>query len=241
MPKHGAAWIDIKSKERGGGSMVDVAYLPVMCQHCDDAPCIEQAQNGAIKKRDDGIVLIDPELAKGQKHLVDACPYGAISWNEDKQVPQHWFFDAHLLDEGWTEPRAAQVCATAAITATKTSDEQMRDRASEENLQALDPSLNTRPRVWYKNLHRFHQCFIGGSVEIEDGGVVDCVKGATVVLYRDAGRVSETQTDVYGDFVFDRLYPDSGAYRVEASLPGREPRSVNTTLGESIYLGEIRL
>ena len=241
MPKHGAEWIEIKSKERGAGPMVDVAYLPVMCQHCDDAPCIEQAENGAIKKRDDGIVLIDPELAKGQKHLVDTCPYGAISWNEEKQVPQHWFFDAHLLDEGWTEPRAAQVCATAAITAIKTDDAQMREKASEENLQALDPGLNTRPRVWYKNLHRFNQCFIGGSVETADDGVVDCVKGATVVLYRGADRAAETETDVYGDFKFDRLDPDSGAYRVEVSLPGRETTSVDVSLGDSVYLGEIRL
>ena len=148
---------------------------------------------------------------------------------------------AHLLDQGWTEPRAAQVCATAAITALKIDDEQMRAKVGEENLQALDPSLNTRPRVWYKNLHRFNQCFIGGSVEIEDDGVVDCIKGATVVLFRGEDKVSETQTDTYGDFVFDRLDPDSGAYRVEVSMPGRDPKSVAATLGESTYLGEIRL
>ena len=40
MPKHGHKWIDIKQKVRGQAPIVDTAYLPVMCQHCDYAPSI---------------------------------------------------------------------------------------------------------------------------------------------------------------------------------------------------------
>ena len=54
-----------------------------------------------MRKRDDGIVLIDPVKAKGRQDLVDACPYGHIWWNEELKVPQAWPFDAHLLDQGW--------------------------------------------------------------------------------------------------------------------------------------------
>ena len=36
MPKHGHRWIEIKQKVRGKAPLVDAAYLPVMCQHCDD-------------------------------------------------------------------------------------------------------------------------------------------------------------------------------------------------------------
>ena len=78
----GLRWIDIRSNERGSGPLMDVAYLPVMCQHCDDAPCIAAAKNGAVTKRPDGIVHIDPVKAKGQKAIADACPYGAVRWNE---------------------------------------------------------------------------------------------------------------------------------------------------------------
>ena len=66
---------------------MDVAYLPVMCQHCDDAPCIAAAKNGAVTKRPDGIVHIDPVKAKGQKAIADACPYGAVRWNEELNFP----------------------------------------------------------------------------------------------------------------------------------------------------------
>ena len=162
MPKHGHRWIEIKKRERGSGPMVDVAYLPVMCQHCDDAPCMKAAENGAVTKRSDGIVLIDPEKAKGQKQLVDACPYGAIWWNEEKQVPQAWFFDAHLLDEGWAEPRAVTGCAPGALKALKADDAEMAKMAAAEGLEELRPDLETRPHVWYKNLHRFAKAFIGG-------------------------------------------------------------------------------
>ena len=77
MPKHGHRWIDIKQKERGQVPFMDIAYVPTMCNHCDNAPCMKAAgDDGSITKRADGIVLIDPEKAKGRKDLVDACPYG---------------------------------------------------------------------------------------------------------------------------------------------------------------------
>ena len=118
MPKHGHRWIEIERRERGTPPVTDAAYLPVMCQHCDDAPCIAAAPD-AISKRPDGIVLIDPVKSRDRRDIVDACPYGAIWWNEEKRVPQHWFFDAHLLDAGWAEPRCVTVCATRAAGARR--------------------------------------------------------------------------------------------------------------------------
>ena len=87
MPKHGHKWMNILQKERGQLPMIDIAYVPTMCNHCDDAPCLAKGE-GAVVKRDDGIILIDPDKAKGRKDLVDACPYGHIWWNEEHQVPQ---------------------------------------------------------------------------------------------------------------------------------------------------------
>ena len=63
MPKRGADWIKMNKKERGQTPMIDIGYIPTMCQHCDDAPCMKAAKNGAITKRNDGIIIIDPELS----------------------------------------------------------------------------------------------------------------------------------------------------------------------------------
>lgn len=242
MPKHGHRWIDIKQKERGQPPFMDIAYVPTMCNHCDDGPCIKAAGgDGSITKRPDGIVLIDPEKAKGRRDLVDACPYGHIWWNEDLELPQIWTFDAHLLDQGWKQTRGQQSCPTGAMKAVKQEDAMMTKMAKEEDLEVIEPELNTKPRVWYRNLWRYNKAFVGGSISAVSGDVVDCVEGASVTLSKDNFRIAETKSDIYGDFKFDKLKTNSGKYNVEIKAAGFEKKTVEAELGESIYLGEIRL
>ena len=240
MPKHGHKWINILQKERGQVPMIDIAYVPTMCNHCDDAPCLK-AGEGVVKKRDDGIILIDPNEAKGRKDLVDACPYGHIWWNEEHQVPQIWTFDAHLIDQGWQQTRGHQSCPTGAMRAIKVEDEEMTRMAQDEGLEVMKPELATRPRVYYRNLWRYSKCFIGGSLAVEADGVVDCVEGASVRLYKGGTVVAETVTDNYGDFKFDKLDENSGRYLLEISARGRPKKTIETKLGASINLGEIRV
>lgn len=241
MPKHGHKWIDILQKERGQVPMIDVAYVPTMCNHCDDAPCMKADKTGAIRKREDGIVLIDPERARGQKSLVDACPYGHIWWNEELNVPQAWTFDAHLIDQGWKQTRGQQVCPTGAMRVVKVEDAEMERLVREERLETMKPELGTRPRVYYKNLWRYSKCFIGGTVSTRTGDGIDCVEGARIQLKKDDNVVSETTTDSFGDFRFDCLEEESGAYLVVIAARDGRKKIVETALGASINLGEIRL
>lgn len=241
MPKHGHKWINILQKERGQVPVIDIAYVPTMCNHCDDAPCMKADKVGAISKRADGIVIIDPLKAKGQKHLVDACPYGHIWWNEELQLPQAWPFDAHLIDQGWRQTRGQQACPTGAMRAIKVEDDEMARMAREQGLEVMRPELNAKPRVYYRNLWRYSKCFIGGSLSAEANGFVDCVEGASVKLLKDDRAVAETTSDNYGDFKFDKLDENSGKYVVEISAKGKGKKSVEANLGASINLGEIRL
>lgn len=240
MPKHGHKWINILQKERGQVPMIDIAYVPTLCNHCDDAPCMKADKTGAIKKRRDGIVLIDPVKAKGHKELVDACPYGHIWWNEELQIPQHWNFDAHLIDQGWEQTRGQQSCPTGAMRAIKVEDGDMARLAEEQNLEVMRPELGTKPRVYYRNLWRYSQCFIGGTLSQERDGVVDCVASASVQLIKNGDCVMVTASDNYGDFKFDRLNENSGGYSIQIYANGRT-KTVETTLGSSVNLGEIRL
>jgi Fe-S-cluster-containing dehydrogenase component len=216
QPPHGHKWINILARERGRAPMVDAAYVPTTCNHCDAAPCIE-AGRGAVKKRKDGIVLIDPEAAKGRRDLLAACPYGAIWWNEERSLPQAWPFDAHLLDRGWSTPRPAQSCPTGAFQALKISDAEMAQKASVEGLQTLRPELGTKPRVYYRNLHRYTKLFAGGTVLAAAGGIIDCLAGARVALVRDGLVIAAVDTDAFGDFKFDRLEPESGVYEIRVT------------------------
>ena len=241
QPPQGHNWLEIERKERGSYPIVDAHFMPVMCNHCDDAPCMKVARDGAVKKREDGIVIIDPVLAKGQREIVDACPYGAVSWNEEKQLPQAWIFDAHLLDDGWERTRAEQVCPTDVFESVKIEDADMQRLVDLEKLEVLQPELGTRPRVYYKNMHLFNKCFVGGSVVATVDGVEECAEGADVVLRKDGNEVGRATTDTFGEFKIDRLEPGSGRYEVEVSgAAGRHAAEFDLG-GESVYLGVLTL
>jgi Fe-S-cluster-containing dehydrogenase component len=239
QPNLGSSWITVFSKERGQYPFIDVAYLPVPCMHCDDAPCIK-ASGGAISKRLDGVVLIDSQKSKGRKDLINACPYQAIQWNDALQLPQKCTLCAHLLDTGWDKPRCVQSCPTGALTFRFVEDNDMTTLVGEEKLEVYKPGANTRPSVYYKNLYRFTRCFIGGSVATRIDGKEECVEGARVSLLDSAGeKKDDTRTDAFGDFKFDDLEGGSGAYTVLVNAGGREVASIVVDLGESISMGTI--
>jgi Fe-S-cluster-containing dehydrogenase component len=104
QPAQGHNWLDIQRKERGTYPLVEAHFLPVMCNHCDDAPCMKAARDGAVRKRDDGIVIIDPEKAKGQRQIVDACPYGAVEDAEMQRIKASEGLEV-LKPELGTQPR----------------------------------------------------------------------------------------------------------------------------------------
>lgn len=241
QPCHGHRWMNVMRKERGQYPLMDVAYLPTPCMHCDSAPCMAAAKEGAIYKREDGIVIIDPEKAKGQKQLAKSCPYGAIWWNEEKQVGQKCTFCAHLLDEGWKVPRCVQACPTGALRAVHVEDEEMAKILRDEGLEVLHPDLKTKPKVYYKNLYRFERCFVAGSVAAEKNGVVDCVKDAAVALRNSSGKVGETTTDSFGDFKLDNLAENSGKYTVEIRHPVHGKKDIEVEVKKSATLGTILL
>jgi Fe-S-cluster-containing dehydrogenase component len=183
---HGEHWIEIPSKERGTYPLIDVAYRPTLCTHCADAPCVAGSE-GAITKRADGIVLIDPQKANGREDLVRACPYGMITWSEESSAPQKCTLCAHLLDNGWTKPRCVQACGPGALTFVWEDDRAFAARAEAEGIETLRPGSPERTAVCYKNSARFDSCFIGGSVAVEHDGVIDCASGRAVTLKKIAG------------------------------------------------------
>ena len=242
QPKHGHNWVDIERKERGRWPAVEANFMPVMCNHCDDAPCMKVAQGGAITKRADGIVIINPKKSKGQKAIVDACPYGAIYWNEEAQIPQAWIFDAHLLDQGWTQTRLEQCCPTDVFRSIKVEDQEMQRIKEAEDLEVLQPELGSKPRVYYKNLHLITRCFVAGSVVADVEGVEECAEDAEVVLKQNDSEIARATTDTFGDFKFDKLEQNSGQYALEVNSASSGSASVQFDVGhESLHLGTIAL
>ncbi|MCH7903332.1 MAG: 4Fe-4S dicluster domain-containing protein [Armatimonadetes bacterium] len=120
--------------EAGTYPNVKRVYIPVLCNHCDDAPCLKACPNKAIFRRDDGIVLIDQDRCKGTGACVSACPYGNVyltktdEWylNEDEpyerdfvkprlkeNVARKCTYCAHRVDQG-LDPACVVACPTTA-------------------------------------------------------------------------------------------------------------------------------
>lgn len=241
QPRHGQDWIKVEERERGQAPVVEVTYLPTMCNHCDDAPCLRVAKNGAVTKRGDGIVIIDPDKAKGQRQIVDACPYGSVYWNEELEIPQHWPFDAHLLDRGWKRPRSVDVCATGALKAVKITDAEMKALAADQGLAPLHPEYGTKPRVYYKSLSGANEVFVAGAAFHQAQGVRECAADAKVVLRRNGQVVATAVTDDFGEFKLPGLPAGSDGYDLSVERDGLGAVHRFALGKESIFIGSLEL
>ena len=237
QPRHGHRWTNILRTERGQYPRIDVAYLPMPCQHCADAPCIK-ANPGCISRRDDGIVLIDPVKAKGDKALADSCPFGAIYWNEDAGVAQKCTMCAHILDGeggcgGLDLPRCVHSCPTGALEFFRLEPEDMELKIKNESLERYNPGFSGGGAgVWYKNLYRFEKLFIAGGL-LKD---FECAEGEEVTLVSACdGKTCSQLTDCFGDFKFDRLSP--GEYTIRINGAGEK----TVAISESLNLGSIAI
>lgn len=234
-PDIGQFWIKVVENERGTVSKLKLDYVPQLCDHCDNAPCIKAATNGAIYKRTDGMVIIDPVKSVGQKNLVAACPYGAIYWNADLNIPQKCTACVHLLDAGtFTVPRCVNACPTKCLQFGDDTDPAMQALISQG--EVLHPEYGAKPRVHYLNLPK---PFIAGAVY--DPNVDECIKGATVTATDlTTGNAYTATTDIYGDFWLEGLVANR-TYDVSMSADGYMSKKMMVFLKEDKNIGDIPL
>ena len=75
-------------------------FLPTVCQHCKDAPCVKVCPTGATYQTEDGQVLVNKEKCIGCKMCMAACPYGARSYNPEAKVVEKCTLCHHLQEVG---------------------------------------------------------------------------------------------------------------------------------------------
>lgn len=229
QPDTGHFWMYVDEKAHGQTPKVRLEYTPLTCNQCEKPSCMEAAKNDAVYRRDDGIIIIDPEKAWGQKDIVRACPYHAVFWNEDLQIPQKCTGCAHLIDDG-QEPRCVEACATDALLYLDEDE----IKAKYPEAEVLHPEYGLGPRVYYIN--RLKK-FVAGCVY--DSEAVEIIEGAPIRLTNnETGECHVTTTDSFGDFWIKHL-PDA-TYTLEINPSGYEPYlNQNVVLGESINIGDI--
>jgi Fe-S-cluster-containing dehydrogenase component len=236
QPLNGQFWMQVKEVERGSFPRPKLDYVPTPCLHCQTAPCEAVATDGAVYHRADGIVVIDPEKARGQEQIAGACPYRVIFWNAELQLPQKCTLCAHRLDAGERQPRCVESCPTGALLFGDLDDPASDIAKASDALpvETYHPEYETGPLVSYVGLPRR---MVAGEVVLE--GADACAQGVTVTLEGD-GITRETTSTVFGDFEFEGL-PQSKAFRVTVAHDGYAPQVFDVKTHTDVDLGEVVL
>ncbi|HBG20767.1 MAG TPA: oxidoreductase [Desulfobulbaceae bacterium] len=237
QPLHGQFWMQIQEIERGEYPKPKIAYVPKPCLHCEDAPCLTAAKDGAAYRRPDGIIMIDPEKAKGQEAIAKACPYRVIYWNEELQLPQKCTLCAHRLDEGEKQPRCVESCPTGAMVFGDLDDpaSEIVKLAADLPVEDLHPEFATRPLIRYVGLPKR---FVAGEI-VFAGKEGECAEGVKVTL-QGGGVNLATATDLFGDFEFEGLNKNE-KYRLTVSAVGYREKMLEIVTRKDVNLGEIVL
>lgn len=230
QPQLGQFWCRVDEHVEGTVPKVKIHYVSRLCNHCENAACMAACPAGAIVRREDGLVLIDPAKCTGCGACREACPYDVIYYNEELGICQKCTGCAHLLDAGYRLPRCVENCPTDALVFGE--EEELADLI--RGAEVLRPETGCRPRVYYRNIPGR---FIAGTVY--DPVEKEVVIGARIIAVTGA-KVIETVTDSYGDFWFKDLAV--GFYDVSIYADGFEAKNFfRVDTGSSVNLGDIPL
>jgi Fe-S-cluster-containing dehydrogenase component len=237
QPLDGQFWMQVKEIERGSYPKPKLDYIPTPCLQCEKAPCMDAATGEAVYRREDGIVIIDPVKAKGQKSIVNACPYRVVFWNAELEIPQKCTLCAHRLDEGVKEPRCVEACPTGALVFGDLDDpnSEIAKLSAALKTETLHPEYGALPTVKYVGIPK--RFIVGEVVRRDLPG--ECAEGVAVTLEGD-GLKTETRSDSYGDFEFDGLEKNAD-YRVSIDCEGYASMVIEVCTQSDVDLGEIVL
>ncbi|MBQ9954081.1 MAG: 4Fe-4S dicluster domain-containing protein [Eggerthellaceae bacterium] len=143
--------------------------VPMLCMHCENAPCVEVCPSGASQKREDGIVWIDKTKCIGCKSCMMACPYDARYYREDelgyfgealneyeavmypampKGTVDKCTFCHERIDAGASQPNACVMACPAGARVFGDLAE-IKAQAEADGGYQLLAEEGTNPSVWY--------------------------------------------------------------------------------------------
>ena len=143
---------NVRQKDTPEGTFPDLRmrFMPLVCNHCSNPPCADVCPVAAIKKREDGIVVLDRNACDGCQACLDACPYGAIVANEKACAVEKCNLCVHRIDEG-LEPFCVICCEGQAIYFGDLNDpdDKAGRLARSDKAYRLMPEKGTVPSVFY--------------------------------------------------------------------------------------------
>lgn len=140
----------VKQVEVGTYPNVRRKFLPRLCNHCDDPPCVKACPTGASYQKEDGTVQIKENVCIGCRLCMAACPYSARFINPEKKAADKCTFCIHRVDKGIV-PACVNTChANARVFGDLNNPQsEVAKLVATQSVQVLKPELGTRPQVFY--------------------------------------------------------------------------------------------
>lgn len=141
-------------KDVGEYPKVARVFLPMSCQHCEDAPCIKACPCGALHKESGGTVAVDYNICCGHGTCVEVCPYGAIYLDPVAKQAVKCHNCYHRTENGM-EPACVPTCPSEALYFGDLNDPEskvskaMAAAKAADGVTQLRPEKQTKPRMWF--------------------------------------------------------------------------------------------
>ena len=221
QPDTGQFWCKVEQTVHGSVPKVNMTYMPLIGAQTES---LREYAPEVLMEREDGLVVIDPEKAKGREDIAEK--FEGVYWNAELNIPQGCTGCAHLLDDGWTVPRCVDSCAVGGL--------RFGDEADFADELAKAEKLDPKSSVYYLNLPKR---WVAG--QVIDPMADEVVIGATVTMQvegDDTAEVFKTTTDEFGDFWFRQVEGAKYHLWFEAEDQGfvtREMANVDATAADA--------
>lgn len=128
-------------------------FVPKLCNHCINTPCIQVCPVGASYKTKEGVVLVDPKRCIGCGYCVQACPFGSRFLNPETHIADKCTWCYHRITKG-LKPACVVACPAKARIFGNVSDpnSEISQLLASNRVQVLKSYLGTNPRTRYIGL-----------------------------------------------------------------------------------------
>jgi len=135
------------------GKVTKGFFVPKMCYHCRNTPCIQVCPVHASYASPQGVVLVDHKQCIGCGYCVQACPYGSRYMDPRTHTADKCTWCFHRITKGLL-PACVQSCPAGArkFGDLKKADSAFKKLLQTERLNVLKPNLNTQPFCFYIGL-----------------------------------------------------------------------------------------
>ena len=128
-------------------------FVPKLCNHCADSPCVQVCPVGATFVTRDGVVLVDEKYCLGCRYCVQACPYGCRFIHPERKTAQKCTLCYHRITKGLTTA-CCEACPTGAraLGDLKNPKDPIHDFLRTHKVQVLKPQMATGSKTFYNGL-----------------------------------------------------------------------------------------